>query len=88
MPQKKFTIKIKNGKLKKLNIRSNVKKLEKNGYKMPEHLRVGTIITDMSKQQWKIGTFIGSGGFGEIYSARKTGSVHLDNYPYVVKIVT
>lgn len=65
------------------------KKAPKNGYQMPEHLAAGSTVTDMAKQQWKIGPSIGSGGFGEIYSACKNGSVpkHTDDYPYVVKIV-
>lgn len=61
-----------------------------NGYQMPEKITVGEILTDLSKQQWKIGPSIGSGGFGEIYCACKaneTPKKHED-YQYVVKIVS
>lgn len=61
-----------------------------NGYEAPKHLDVETILTDLAKKQWRIGPSIGSGGFGEIYSACKADDSvkkHSD-YPYVVKIVS
>lgn len=62
----------------------------KNAYKMPEHLPVGSILQEVSKQQWKIGRSIGVGGFGEIYSACKADepTKKPDDYPFVVKIVS
>lgn len=66
------------------------KKTGKNAYQMPEPLAKGTILTDLSKQQWKIGPSIGTGGFGEIYSACKAEAVpkKTEDYPFVVKIVS
>lgn len=59
-----------------------------NGYQMPEPVPPGTVLTDMAKRQWKVGPSIGSGGFGEIYSACEAGSgaKKSEDYPYVVKI--
>lgn len=53
-------------------------------YNMPEKIKEGTILTDMMKGEWKIGPSIGTGGFGEIYSATKPGE---NKYEYVVKCV-
>lgn len=65
------------------------KKGGKNAYQMPEPLAKGSVLTDLSKQQWKIGPSIGTGGFGEIYSACKADAVpkRTEDYPFVVKIV-
>lgn len=64
-------------------------KKPKNGYQMPSHLPLNTILQDVAKKQWKIGPSIGSGGFGEIYSACKADQPikKTEDYPYVVKIV-
>lgn len=60
-----------------------------NGYQMPEKIPLGEILTDLSKQQWRIGTSIGSGGFGDIYCANKAdASKKSDDFPYVVKVVS
>lgn len=63
---------------------------KKNGYQMPQKISVGAILTDLSKQSWKVGESIGCGGFGEIYSATKAdgGAKKPENYEYVVKIVS
>lgn len=64
---------------------------KKGAYQMPEHLPSGSVLTDLSKSQWKIGLSIGAGGFGEIYSAFKSGesgSQKTDDHPYVVKLVS
>lgn len=53
-------------------------------YKMPEKLKEGTVLKDLTKIEWKIGPSIGTGGFGEIYSACK---VNEKKYDYVVKCV-
>ena len=65
-------------------------KKAKNGYQMPSHLPLNSIIQDIAKKSWKIGPSIGSGGFGEIYSACKADDVikKVENYPFVVKIVS
>lgn len=54
-------------------------------YAMPEKIAAGTILTDLSKSQWLIGSSIGTGGFGEIYSACRVGE---KTYSYVVKCVS
>ena len=43
------------------------------GYRMPDHLPPGTILTDLNKKQWVLGDSVGTGGFGEIYLAMKDG---------------
>jgi len=56
-----------------------------NGYKMPEHLPVGTVVNDLHKKAWYLGKSVGVGGFGEIYLAGE-GKLPDDNAKYVVKI--
>lgn len=51
-------------------------------YNMPEKIKEGTILKDLIKNEWKIGPSIGTGGFGEIYSASKMNE---NKYDYVVK---
>lgn len=63
---------------------------KKNAYEMPKKLKPGTILVDNSKVQWKVGTSIGQGGFGEIYCVTKV-SDNIKNekdYPFVLKIVS
>ena len=48
------------------------KKKTANGYKFPEHLNEGTILTDLAKKQWVLGKTLGKGGFGEIYTAKES----------------
>ncbi|XP_044272231.1 serine/threonine-protein kinase VRK1-like [Tribolium madens] len=55
------------------------------GYKMPDPLPAGEILTDVGKNQWKLGASIGKGGFGEIYEAQEASSKS-SKYPYVVKV--
>merc|ERR1712156_913526 len=42
-----------------------------NGYKLPDHIPEGTIISGIGKnpKQFRLGKSIGTGGFGEIYLA-------------------
>ena len=40
-----------------------------NGYLLPDPIPCGLVIADQRKNRWKVGKKIGSGGFGEIYSA-------------------
>ena len=47
--------------------KAGVKRKAANGYKMPEKLPTGTILTALNKKQFRIGQSIGVGGFGEIY---------------------
>lgn len=65
-------------------------KRKANGYQMPEPIPIGEIFTDLSKQQWKVGPAIGSGGFGEIYCACKANepAKKYDDYQYVIKVVS
>lgn len=57
-----------------------------NGYKLPEPIPQGEILTDLSKQQWIIGKSIGVGGFGEIYSAAPYSGKIPKDFSTVIKI--
>ncbi|XP_044020349.1 serine/threonine-protein kinase VRK1-like [Aphidius gifuensis] len=57
-----------------------------NGYKMPDPINAGEVLTDMAKKQWIIGKSIGVGGFGEIYSAAPYSGKLPKEYPAVIKI--
>lgn len=48
--------------------------------KAADQLPKGTILTDMSKETWTIVEPIGAGGFGVIYSVKKTGSTGSSAY--------
>lgn len=65
---------------------ANKKKPRKgaNGYKLPEALPEGEILQDLSKHQWILGKSIGTGGFGEIYSAASSSKPK--NQSAVIKI--
>ncbi len=57
------------------------------GRKMPPPMPKGAELTDFTKKtSWTLGSSIGKGGFGEIYSASKAGGSK--NEDYVVKIVS
>ena len=43
------------------------KRIAPNGNKLPDQIREGEVLTDISKNEWKLGRSIGVGGFGEIY---------------------
>jgi hypothetical protein len=43
------------------------KRVAPNGNKLPAPIREGEVLTDITKNQWKLGRSIGVGGFGEIY---------------------
>lgn len=45
----------------------SLKRKAANGYKMPEKIPEGTLLTTLSKKQFRVGKSIGVGGFGEIY---------------------
>ena len=56
--------------------------------KMPPPLPQGEVLTDgVRKQQWVIGASIGTGGFGEIYTATLNGQ-DLARAEHVIKIVS
>ncbi|XP_058799722.1 serine/threonine-protein kinase VRK1-like [Phymastichus coffea] len=57
-----------------------------NGYKLPEPIPKGEILTDLKKQRWIIGSSIGVGGFGEIYAAASYKDKIPTDYPAVIKI--
>lgn len=51
---------------------SKAKKPRKmNGYKMASPIPAGFIVKTLQKESWQVGTSIGKGGFGEIYSCCK-----------------
>lgn len=79
----------KTGATAKVTAKKSTAKRKGNGYQMPERIPIGTILTDLSKQQWKIGPSIGVGGFGEIYCACKANEAPKkhEDYQYVVKVV-
>ncbi|XP_046411707.1 serine/threonine-protein kinase VRK1-like isoform X1 [Neodiprion fabricii] len=62
------------------------KKKGANGYKLPDPIPNGEILTDVAKKRWIIGPSIGVGGFGEIYSAASYTDGKSKTYPYVIKI--
>ena len=41
-----------------------------NGYRLCDPLPKGEVLMDMTNKEWIIGTSIGSGGFGDIYTCR------------------
>ncbi len=54
--------------------------------KMPPPMVKGELLNDFTKKtSWVLGESIGKGGFGEIYSASKSG--HKSGRKYVIKIV-
>jgi hypothetical protein len=59
-------------------------------YDKPKDLKMGDILTDTRKINYLIGKVIGAGGFGVLYSACISNSrpSRIDDYPYVVKIVS
>lgn len=57
-----------------------------NGYRLPDPLPEGEVLTDNTKNAWTIGKSIGCGGFGEIYAARPANQVGNDHFHYVIKV--
>ncbi|XP_076234475.1 serine/threonine-protein kinase VRK1 [Calliopsis andreniformis] len=62
------------------------KKKGANTYKLPDPISAGEILTDLTKNQWILGTSIGVGGFGEIYSAAPYKGKTPKEYLNVIKI--
>lgn len=46
-------------------------RIAENGYRLPDPLPAGLVLTDSRKRQWLLGKSIGCGGFGEIYCAKE-----------------
>ncbi|KAG8238948.1 hypothetical protein J437_LFUL018698 [Ladona fulva] len=63
------------------------KRIAANGYRLPDPIRDGEVLTDIKDKKWRIGKAIGLGGFGEIYLA--SDDVHKpvnQDAKYVVKV--
>lgn len=67
-----------------------VKTKRAKGYQTPIKIPLGATFKDLSRQEWVVGKSIGSGGFGDIYSARKIGTSikQPEDYPFALKIVS
>lgn len=66
---------------------ANLKKKRAGPYKMPPPIPSGEVLTDFKKNKWCLGTSVGKGGFGEIYTACRSGC-SIDEDQYVIKIVS
>ena len=67
--------------------KAGVKRKAANGYKMPEKLPTGTILTALNKKQFRIGQSIGVGVFGEIYLCSDIVDKPVgDDAPFALKI--
>lgn len=58
---------------------------------MPPPLPLGEVLTDLNKKQWKLGTSVGKGGFGEIYTATPSSTTKSKTAKapqYVIKVVS
>ncbi|XP_046401282.1 serine/threonine-protein kinase VRK1-like isoform X2 [Ischnura elegans] len=45
------------------------KRIAPNGFRLPDPIRDGEVLTDVKDKKWRIGKSVGLGGFGEIYLA-------------------
>ncbi len=62
-------------------------KASKAGYRMPEPMPEGTVLTGMTgHKKWILGPSIGVGGFGEIYCGREEGVAAKYEHPLAIKI--
>jgi len=63
------------------------KRVAANGFKLPDPIPAGVIVSDIAKNEWIIGKSIGQGGFGEIYLASNNTSQPVnDKAKFVVKV--
>lgn len=60
-------------------------RLAANGYRLPDPLPSGEILTDNVKATWMLGESIGCGGFGELYLAKSTAE-KLNDFNYIIKV--
>ena len=60
-------------------------RLAANGYRLPDPLPSGEVLTDNVKSKWILGESIGCGGFGELYLA-KSLSEKSNDYNFVIKV--
>lgn len=66
---------------------SKPKKVAAKGHKLPDPIKPGEIFIDSAKKSWKVGKSLGSGGFGEVYSATDNlNDDKADGYKYVMKV--
>ncbi|CAL4246919.1 unnamed protein product, partial [Meganyctiphanes norvegica] len=49
--------------------KSKEKRVAAKGFRLPDSIQAGEVLTDMNNKQWKMGRRIGTGGFGVIYLA-------------------
>lgn len=47
------------------------------GCRLPSRLPAGEILTDITKNSWRLGDSIGCGGFGDVYLGKILISMHL-----------
>lgn len=59
-----------------------------NGFRLPDPIAPGEILSDVTQKQWRIGKSIGVGGFGEIYLASDDIDTPTDsgNADYCIKV--
>ncbi|XP_063605726.1 serine/threonine-protein kinase VRK1-like isoform X1 [Penaeus indicus] len=63
------------------------KRVAANGFKLPDPIAPGVVVTDIAKKNWRIGNSIGVGGFGEIYLASNEIDRPVDDSAdYVIKV--
>lgn len=68
-------------------IKTKAKKVAAKGHKLPDPIKPGEIFVDSAKKSWKVGKSLGSGGFGEVYSATDDlNDNKVDGYKYVMKV--
>lgn len=57
------------------------------GHKLPDPIKPGQVFVDSAKKSWKVGKSLGSGGFGEVYSATDDlNEKNVDVFKYVMKV--
>ena len=65
------------------------KKATTKAWKMPPPLPDGEVLTDFSRNEWRIGGSVGKGGFGEIYLASPVGRNSAEkSVQYAIKVVS
>jgi len=63
------------------------KRVAANGFKLPDPIEAGVVVTDIAKKSWRVGKSIGVGGFGEIYLVSDELNREVDDTAnYVIKV--